>query len=57
MRIGRAGGWLVVPVALLVVSWVLPRRRRHTALRLTFAVLAPLSLVGLYALFVSLTVT
>ncbi|WP_229852421.1 hypothetical protein [Streptomyces albospinus] len=45
------GFGLVVPVGLLVVSWVLPRRRRHNAFRVTSALLAPLALVGLFALF------
>ncbi|MFE1774266.1 hypothetical protein [Streptomyces sp. NPDC059008] len=42
---------LVVPAALLLVSWLLPWRRRHNTLRLATAALAPLSLGALYVLF------
>ncbi|MFE5655427.1 hypothetical protein ACFQ9H_04365 [Streptomyces sp. NPDC056517] len=45
---------LVLPLGLLVTSWALPRRRRHTARRLTTAALAPLSVVLLYLLFLGL---
>ncbi|MFF8373438.1 hypothetical protein ACF05W_32115 [Streptomyces lydicus] len=45
-------GWgLVVPVVLLLLSWLLPWRRRHSRARLAFAILAPFSLGELYVLF------
>ncbi|MFI0220392.1 hypothetical protein [Streptomyces lydicus] len=42
---------LVVPTVLLLISWFLPWRRRHTATRVAFAILAPFSLGALYVLF------
>ncbi|MFI1348255.1 hypothetical protein ACH4UR_18345 [Streptomyces lydicus] len=45
-------GWgLVIPVVLLLISWLLPWRRRHAATRLAFAILAPFSLGALRVLF------
>ncbi|MFD3998119.1 hypothetical protein [Streptomyces sp. NPDC058548] len=45
---------LVLPLGLLVTSWALPWRRRHTARRHTTAALAPVSVVLLCLLFLGL---
>ncbi|MFD8546300.1 hypothetical protein [Streptomyces sp. NPDC059649] len=42
---------LVIPVASLLISWLLPYRRRYRKARLATAVLAPMSLAGIYVLF------
>ncbi|MGK5630324.1 hypothetical protein [Streptomyces sp. URMC 123] len=42
---------LLIPAAMLVTSWALPRRRRHTRARITLAALTPCALVLLYLLF------
>ncbi|MFE5941432.1 hypothetical protein [Streptomyces sp. NPDC056480] len=45
---------LVLALALLVTSWALPRRRRHTVRRLTAAALAPVSVLLFSLLFLGL---
>ncbi|WP_157878578.1 hypothetical protein [Streptomyces chattanoogensis] len=45
---------LVIPVALLTASWILPWRRQYVAARIILAVLAPGSLIGLLLLFIQL---
>ncbi|WP_406055000.1 hypothetical protein OG462_05545 [Streptomyces sp. NBC_01077] len=45
---------LVLPLGLLVTSWALPWRRRHTVRRCTIAALAPVSVVLLSLLFLGL---
>ncbi|WP_244420080.1 hypothetical protein [Streptomyces hygroscopicus] len=45
------GCGLVVPVGLLLMSWLLPWRRRHKESRWAAAILAPLSLGALYVVF------
>ncbi|MFI0219883.1 hypothetical protein [Streptomyces lydicus] len=45
------GAGLAIPLGLLLLSWLLPWRRRHTASRAAAAILAPLSLGCLYILF------
>ncbi|MEU9126352.1 hypothetical protein AB0C96_42275 [Streptomyces sp. NPDC048506] len=45
------GCGLVIPLALLLISWLLPWRRRHIRLRAVAAILAPVSFGGLYILF------
>ncbi|MFI0214065.1 hypothetical protein [Streptomyces lydicus] len=42
---------LVAPVMLLLISWLLPWRRRYSGARLGFAILAPLSVGAIYVLF------
>ncbi|WP_159030875.1 hypothetical protein [Streptomyces sp. 769] len=46
---------LVVPLAMLVISWVLPWRRHHRGSRVAAAVLAPVLLGVLYVLVLVLT--
>ncbi|MDV5143577.1 hypothetical protein R1T08_04555 [Streptomyces sp. SBC-4] len=45
---------LLLPLGLLVTSWVLPWRQRHTARRRKVAALAPTAVVVLYLLFLAL---
>ncbi len=45
---------LVLPLGLLLASWCLPWRRRHTARRVVLAVLAPATLLVLVAVFAAL---
>ncbi|WP_413254214.1 hypothetical protein [Streptomyces decoyicus] len=48
--LNMCGYGLVIPLGLLLISWLLPPRRWH-APRLATAILAPLSLGALYVLF------
>ncbi|MFD0368431.1 hypothetical protein [Streptomyces sp. NPDC127114] len=45
---------LLVPLALLIAAWSLPRRTRYTSRRALFAVTAPLAVVADLILFVGL---
>ncbi|MGW2628675.1 hypothetical protein ACWC2K_04990 [Streptomyces chattanoogensis] len=45
---------LLIPVALLVISWCLPWRREYLAARITLAAFAPGSLIGMLLLFIQL---
>ncbi|MFC8507531.1 hypothetical protein ACFU3J_29715 [Streptomyces sp. NPDC057411] len=45
---------LVVALVLLVVSWALPRRARHTPRRLVLAVCAPVAVVCAWLVFLGL---
>ncbi|WP_187363760.1 hypothetical protein [Streptomyces piniterrae] len=45
---------MLVPAALLIVSWILPWRRKHAANRIAFAAFAPCSVVALVLLYFTL---
>ncbi|UKY47441.1 hypothetical protein [Streptomyces inhibens] len=49
LKTGGCG--LIVPVGMLLISWLLRWRRRHNGMRRAAAILAPLSLGALYVLF------
>ncbi|GAO13044.1 hypothetical protein TPA0598_18_00030 [Streptomyces lydicamycinicus] len=49
LTVGACG--LIVPAGLLLISWVLPWRRRHNGSRVAAAVLALVPLTVLYVLF------
>ncbi|MEU4849217.1 hypothetical protein [Streptomyces gilvosporeus] len=42
---------LLVPVALLLASWILPWRRKYAVIRIVLAALAPCSVVALVVLY------